>query len=337
MDTYSTSLPASTPTARAFSSNPLFKSLRTGIRVIQAIAPRWAPRFAARLFCFPFPSKLATRHFRPPTGVRIESLPFERASLTLYHWPAAADAPQLLMTHGWGGWGLQMSALADALSVAGWAVVVIDQPGHGRSAAWSSTLPQFVRALNYAAARLGRVQAMIGHSMGGSAASITVANGLTLRKLVLIASPISLIEVTRDYAAAFGLGEKVRASMVSHLEAREGMVFERMSAAHTAPRIKVPTLVVHDHDDTTVSYVDAQTLVEHLPDGQLLSTRGLGHRRILKDAVVIDNVTRFFGVPDILRGCCEISVARRNDEDSTHSTARSCNNATVISQPPLSD
>src|SRR5450830_392222 len=33
-----------------------------------------------------------------------------------------------------------------------------------------------------------------------------------------------------------------------------------------------------------------------------------------------------------LRGYCEISVARRGDEDSTSSTARSRNNATVISQ-----
>jgi len=36
-----------------------------------------------------------------------------------------------------------------------------------------------------------------------------------------------------------------------------------------------------------------------------------------------------------LRGCCEISVARRGDADSTSSTARSRNNATVISQQPL--
>src|SRR5450830_305752 len=38
----------------------------------------------------------------------------------------------------------------------------------------------------------------------------------------------------------------------------------------------------------------------------------------------------------LLSGCCEISVARRGDADTTSSTARSRNNATVISQQPLS-
>ena len=281
--------------ARMFSANRLFRFLRSCLHLSQVMAPGWAPRMAARVFCTPVPSKLAARHIRPPAGVRIESLPFERASFTLYHWPAAEGAPQVLMTHGWGGWGLQMAALADALSAAGWAVVAIDQPAHGRSAAWSSTLPQFVRALGYAAARLGRVEAMVGHSMGGAAACIAAANGLALRKLALVSAPVSILQATRDYAAAFGLRDSVRARMVAYLEAREGMVFERMGASHTAPRIAAPTLVVHDYDDTTVPYGAAQTLMQALPDAQLYSTRGLGHRRILKDAGVIQAVSQFLG------------------------------------------
>ncbi|MES2149379.1 MAG: alpha/beta hydrolase [Pseudomonadota bacterium] len=292
----STLSPASA-TARSFSANRLFRVLRSGLQMAQAVIPYWAPRVAARVFCTPVPTKLATRHARPPPGVRIESLPFERASITLYHWPARSDAPQLLMTHGWGGWGMQMASLADALSAAGWAVVVIDQPAHGRSAAWSSTLPQFVRALGYAAARLGRVQALVGHSMGGAAACVAAANGLALRKLALLSAPVSMLEVTHDYATAFGLRESLRARMVALLEGREGAVFERMAAQHTAPRVTAPTLVVHDHDDSTVPYAAAQVLMAALPDAQLFSTRGLGHRRVLKDRAVIEALVRFVGQP----------------------------------------
>lgn len=288
-------LTANASATRMFSANRLFRLLRSLLHASQVMAPGWAPRLAARVFCTPLPTKLAVRHLRPPAGVRIESLPFERASFTLYHWPAPEDAPQLLMTHGWGGWGLQMAPLAEALSAAGWAVVVIDQPAHGRSAAWSSTLPQFVRALGYAAARLGRVEAMVGHSMGGAAACIAAANGLALRKLALVSAPVSMLQAARDYAAAFGLRDSVRAGMVAYLEAREGMVFERMGAGHTAPKIAAPTLVVHDHDDGTVPYAAAQTLMQALPDARLHSTRGLGHRRVLKDADVIRAVSAFVG------------------------------------------
>ncbi|GAC1551511.1 MAG: alpha/beta hydrolase [Collimonas sp.] len=275
----------------------LFKLLRSGVRLSQFVAPKLTPRLAARLFCTPIPGKRASRHLTAPPNVRVESLPFERASITLYHWPAPENAPQLLMTHGWAGWGLQMTALADALSAAGWAVVVIDQPAHGRSSAWSSTLPQFVRALAYAAARLGRVRALVGHSMGGAAAYVAAANGLglglALDKLVLIAAPVSMLQATRDYALAFGIRESVRADMVSYLEAREGMLFERMGAGHVAPRIGTPTLVIHDCDDNIVPFRSARLLMEKLPDAQLVSTRNLGHRRLLKDPGVIEATRQF--------------------------------------------
>lgn len=286
--------PASISAARAFSANRFFSVLRMGLWATQAMSPRWASRAAARIFCTPIPTKLATRHFMAPAGVRVESLPFERTSLTLYHWPAAEGAPQVLLTHGWGGWGLQMAALAEALSAAGWAPVVIDQPAHGRSDGWSSTLPQFVRALSYVSARLGRVEALVGHSMGGSAAAIAVANGLAVRRLVLIASPTSMLKVTYDYARAFRLSERTRTGMVLHLESREGMVFERMDSAMTAPRVHVPTLIVHDSGDTTVPHAEGRMLAEQLPDARLLTTEGLGHRRLLKDAVVVDAVAQFF-------------------------------------------
>ena len=279
----------------AFPMTRLSTILKTGLRVVQLLGRYRSARIAARLFCTPFPSKLATRHFPAPEGVRVESMAFERASLTLYHWPAPAGAPQLLMTHGWGGWGLQLTALANSLSSAGWAVVVIDQPAHGRSAAWNTTLPQFVRALAYVSARLERVEALLGHSMGASAACIAAASGMGLRKLVLIAAPISMTQITREYAAAFGMPERLRADMVRHLEAREGMVFERMDATYTTPRITAQTLVVHDRDDTTVPYASAQKLLENLQDAKLMSTQGLGHRRLLKDPGVVESVTQFFG------------------------------------------
>lgn len=136
---------------------------------------------------------------------------------------------------------------------------------------------------------------MVGHSMGGAAACIAASNGLAVRKLALVAAPVSMLEATRDYAAAFGLRDSVRAAMVSYLEGREGMVFERMGAACTAPKVGAPTLVVHDHDDTTVSFAAAQALMQALPDARLYSTRGLGHRRVLKDPDVIRALTRFLG------------------------------------------
>jgi pimeloyl-ACP methyl ester carboxylesterase len=287
------SLPPGSPTGRAFAGNRLFSLLRMGLRTAEAVVPRWAPAAAAQVFCTPVPTKLARRHVRPPTGVKTVSVPFENASLTLYHWPAGDDAPRVLLTHGWGGWGMQLAPLASALAAQGWAPVVIDQPAHGRSAAWSSTLPQFVRALGHVAHRLGGLDALIGHSMGGSAACVAAAQGLAVGRLALISAPTSFVQMTHDYARAFGLSDPTRARMVSRIESREGVVLAQLAAEHMAPRIQVPTLVVHDQGDTVVPHADAMLLSDRLPNARLFTTQGLGHRRLLGDAGVIAEVAGF--------------------------------------------
>lgn len=283
-----------TPTARSFTANRLFPMLRAGLRTAETLGPApIAARVAARVFCTPVPTKLATRHFRPPAGVAIEPMPFENASLTLYRWPAPAGAPAVLLTHGWGGWGLQMGALADALAARGLAAVTVDQPAHGRSGAWQSTLAQFARALGYLGDRLGPLRGIVGHSMGGSSAAVALARGLAAERLVLIASPTDLVQVTRDYATAFGLREATRQAMVRHLEAREAVVFEQMSAERTAPKLAQPVLLVHDRADTAVPVTESMKLKQLLPGADLVLTDGLGHRRVLKDATVVQRVAAF--------------------------------------------
>ncbi|HWP18204.1 MAG TPA: alpha/beta fold hydrolase [Burkholderiaceae bacterium] len=285
--------PAATPTARSFTANRFFPMLRLALRATQATGGRLAARAAARVFCTPVPTKLATRHIRPPRGVWMERLPFEGASLTLYRWSAPEGAPLVLLTHGWGGWGLQMAPLADALQAAGYAVVAVDQPGHGRSAGWQSTLPQFVRALEYLGHRLGPLAALVGHSMGGASALAALARGMSAHRLVVVAAPTDLVQVTREYAAVFGLHETTRAAMVRHLEAREAIVFEKLNAAHLAPRVPQPALVVHDAADTAVPLREGLRMAALLPQARLLVTEGLGHRRVLKDPSVAQAVVRF--------------------------------------------
>ncbi len=64
----------------------------------------------------------------------------------------------------------------------------------------------------------------------------------------------------------------------------------RVQAAHVDP---VPTLVVHDRGDRQTPYADAERLVGALPDARLVTTEGLGHRRILRDPAVVAEVVDF--------------------------------------------
>jgi pimeloyl-ACP methyl ester carboxylesterase len=51
--------------------------------------------------------------------------------------------------------------------------------------------------------------------------------------------------------------------------------------------------IVHDEDDAEIPYHQALRLSEKWPESQLITTRGLGHRRILKDKETISRIVSF--------------------------------------------
>lgn len=58
-----------------------------------------------------------------------------------------------------------------------------------------------------------------------------------------------------------------------------------------------PLLVVHDQDDPETRHRDGQDIADSWPESELVTTSGLGHRRILRDAGVVELVTTFVGAP----------------------------------------
>jgi pimeloyl-ACP methyl ester carboxylesterase len=54
-----------------------------------------------------------------------------------------------------------------------------------------------------------------------------------------------------------------------------------------------PTLIVHDRHDREVRWEDGAAIAGAWPQSQLVTTEGLGHRRILQDASVIARIASF--------------------------------------------
>ena len=227
----------------------------------------------------------------------MESWPFEHASLTLYSRPDQNDTPVVLLLHGWGGHAGLLLALAEVLRAKGMRPMMVEMPAHGRSDDTISNLPQFARALEYVTARLVQqghtVRAVVAHSLAANAAAYAASRGLASERLVLLAPPASPLEYTRLFAHVFGLSETTRAGMQRRIESREGILMRQFEPAAVGPRIKVPTLVVHDRNDSINLFADGVAFSEAIANGQLLATEGLGHRRILKAPEVIARVAAF--------------------------------------------
>ncbi|TFZ01874.1 alpha/beta hydrolase [Ramlibacter humi] len=280
-----------------YDTSPGVRVFRLALGAFQRLWPSLAVRAAYRLFGTPLPPRWLQRGGTWSAGWRVESWPFEDASLTFYSPAAAPHAPTVLLVHGWGGHARQMLALADAVAKAGLRPVLVDLPAHGRSRGSVSNLPQFARAIDYVAARLAQqghtLHAVIAHSLGANAAAYAAARGLAMQRLVLLAPPASPREFTRLFAAVFGLSEATRARMQSRIEAREGVLMAQFEPHASGPRIRASTLVVHDRADSINRFHDGEAFVAAIAGAKLLPTEGLGHRKLLKEPSVLEAVATF--------------------------------------------
>lgn len=280
-----------------YQPGPALRLARIGLRSAQALAPALAVRAAVRLFGTPLPPKWRQRGGAWAAHWRIERWLFESTAITLYLGAPSAGGSIALLAHGWGGSARQMTPLAETLARRGFQPVILEMPAHGRSPGSSSNLPQFARAIEYVIGRLQQqghvIGALVAHSLGASAAAYAVSRGAAVERLALLAPAASPSRFTRYFAQVFGLTESTRAAMQERIEVREAVLMRHFEPGFVAPRVQVPTLVVHDRSDRVNAFADGQAYAAAIEDAQLLATDGLGHRRMLSAPSVLDQVAEF--------------------------------------------
>jgi pimeloyl-ACP methyl ester carboxylesterase len=212
--------------------------------------------------------------------------------------------PVVYLVHGWGGWRGQLDAFVGPLVDAGFRVVAFDAPSHGASdpgpaGPGRSTIFEFVDALTAVVAAHGPAHAVVAHSLGAMAAAYAVGQGLPVGRLVFVAPTADPLTYTRTLAGRLGFGERVRTRLVTRVERRVGTSMSAFDVPAVARRVPTPPLLlVHDRQDTETDWADSAAIAQAWPDTRLVTTSGLGHRRILAAPAVVAEVTAFVaGVP----------------------------------------
>jgi len=94
--------------------------------------------------------------------------------------------------HGWSGSASQFYPLMSHIAAQGYTALAYDHPAHGRSEGNRGHLPRFVRAFDEILERVGPVQGVVTHSMGGAVT-------LSSRHPAMDALPLLLISPVLDY------------------------------------------------------------------------------------------------------------------------------------------
>ena len=212
--------------------------------------------------------------------------------LAAYEW-GQADAPTVLLVHGWNGRGSQMSFLARGLADAGFRAVAIDGPAHGDSDGHSTDAGHFSDGISEIGRELGVIEAVIGHSFGGGTSVWALKKGIDAKKLVMISSPSSYARVLASFSQQLKLTTRVTRDFFERMKDRVGLDDRYLDIGVMGRELEIPTLAIHDSDDRDVPFRELQLLQSAWPSLEILITKGYGHRRILRSPDVLQNIERF--------------------------------------------
>ena len=262
---------------------------RAGLAALSRLAPGAAARTAARMFMTPPrfaapPRERAALHAGEPLEVR-----FGGGRLRAWRF---GEGPPVLLVHGWGGRAGQMAALVPALRDAGLAPVALDAPAHGASPGRTASVPAFAEAVAAAVDAIG-ARAAVAHSMGAAGVGFAVSRGLRLDAAVFLAPPRTPWAFVDAFCAALELSPSVGERMVRRIERRVGVPRAELDLAAAGRGAALPLLVVHDVRDQEIPHAEGAAVAAAWPGARLLTTDGLGHRRILRDGRVAGAAAAF--------------------------------------------
>lgn len=264
---------------------------------LSARVPCAATHLAERVFLTPQRHRTPRHEREWIADAREFEVPFGSRTLQAWMW---GDGPRTaLLVHGWAGRGSQLAAFAAPLVAEGFRVVTFDGPGHGRSTGKRSSLPEMATAVAAMLRDLGGADAVIAHSLGAAATAAALAgypgldSDLEVGALAFLSPPSDVSSFARRFSLLTGLSMPVVHEMRRRIERRFGIEWRELHATRLAPRISRPLWLAHCADDREVPVDHGRELADAWPGAVFYETKGLGHRRILRDGPTIRRLVGF--------------------------------------------
>ncbi|HET7039970.1 MAG TPA: alpha/beta fold hydrolase, partial [Gemmatimonadales bacterium] len=224
----------------------------------RAVLRLWAALFPGRAAAWFERVLLTPRPTPPPDLPRPEvphsthRLPYGWGWLAVTVWGKEGDA--VLLLHGWGGRAESMHALVGPLVRAGYRAVTLDLPAHGRSGGKRTNLIECAGAALLVGRAFGPLVGVVTHSFGGPVAALAWRHGLRAERLVMLAPPLSVRDISLPVGDWLGLPRHVSERMLDALARRLQVTWDELRTDRLVERIATPLLVVHDEDDKLVPW-----------------------------------------------------------------------------------
>lgn len=263
-------------------------------RFLYRISPVLAEKFARKLFITPIKHKIPKREFQMEAASHQSKLFVPSINKEIVVYAYGNSNKKILLVHGWSGRGTQLVKIADAFLENGYATISFDAPAHGKSGTKTTLMLEFIESILEVEKQYGPFEFAVGHSLGGMSILNAVKKGLLVKKVAVIGSGNSVINIVNTFIEKIGLPNKVAVLMKNNFEKKYHLEMESFSAYVAAKEVQIPVLVIHDINDEDIPVSESYHLAENLSNKEILITNNLGHRKILGDLKVIEKIVEFF-------------------------------------------
>lgn len=262
-------------------------------KLISFFSPKLATLFAAKLFTSPIKHRIPKRELEMDSKSiqKLIEIPSINKKVVLYQY--GKSDKKILLVHGWSGRGTQLFKIADELVKAGYCTISFDAPAHGKSPGRATIMSEFVETILEIDKQFGPFEAAVGHSLGGMSLLNAVKKGFKIATLAIIGSGDIVQDILDDFVAKLEMKPSTSSQLRFHFEKKYKQEMDSYSGYKSAMEISIPVLVIHDKNDPEVSVNAGINIHNHLKNGTLFLTEGLGHRKILGNPEVIEIVARF--------------------------------------------
>jgi pimeloyl-ACP methyl ester carboxylesterase len=221
----------------------------------------------------------------------ILSIPFNALNINAFLW---GNGRTILLVHGWGGYGLQLSEFVNPLLNAGYRVLAFDAPAHGSTPGEQTNFFELAQAIATVAQYQSPIEGIIAHSFGAASTTLALCNGLQTGKVVYLGAVGCLSNAATTFAKRVRLSGETTAAFRYLCEEKFGQdIWQKFTIDQTARHLSIPVTLFHDRRDREVPFSESLAISQIWSGANLIETVGLGHRRIMRDESVIRQAVEF--------------------------------------------
>ena len=267
---------------------------RAKLNILAVLSKEKAASAAMKIFSTPYTkSKKQT----PPVFQKSEKLSFKLDGNIIrgHRWNAGREK-RILIIHGFESSSKNFDRYITPLVKKGFEVLAFDAPAHGRSGGKQVNLLTYVQMLHEIHSTYGPFHGFLSHSFGGLAVTHfleSIPHDENV-KLVLIAPATESTSAIDSFFKVLQLGTDIRKEFDQLILDRSGVEPAHYSIRRAIKNIKARILWFHDEEDDLTPIEDALRVKEdNHSNVEFIITKGLGHRKIYRENIVVKRIIDF--------------------------------------------